>query len=471
MDNFWEQFLSIVNQESGSRVVETWLKAIVLERYDRLEKKIYLRAPNTFVKQWVTTHYMELMQLHLKRLLNVNELAIELIDKELPAQQPQLLFNGAVRHEAPAVVGNTATSVTVRPANVLVSSTPERNYDHIKQSYVFDSFVVGPSNSLAYAAAHAITEKPGKLYNPLFFYGSSGLGKTHLLYAIGNRIKQLNGKALVVYQTADRFINEFINAIRFDHMPRFQEKYKMLDVLLIDDIQFLANKEQTQEAFFHIFNDLYALQKQIVFSSDTAPKGIAGLAERLRSRLEWGLVADIQVPTIETKIAIIKKKAELHAELISDDVAHFIASRTIFNVRELEGALIRVCAFAKLTEQPVSIELAKKVLIQPSDPSPVPKSATIENDKIAKIICDFYNVSVTDVRSERRSKELALARHVAMYFMKNFTTHSLQEIGNYWGRKDHSTVVHAVAKINARRVQEVVFNQQLEELEQRILDS
>ena len=465
MNIIWEQFLSIVKEEAGSRVVDTWLKAVVLERYDAREQTVFLSAPNTFVEQWISSNYMPLLQQHLKRLLNVIQLNVVFVEKVSKKNNITIPLKIGGNSETALVLQNQKAQTK----NVLVAQSPGRNYNHIKQGYVFDSFVVGPSNSLAYAAAHAVTEKPGKLYNPLFLYGSSGLGKTHLLYAIGNRIKQLNDKALVVYQTADRFINEFINAIRFDHMHKFQEKYKSVDVLLVDDIQFLSNKEQTQEAFFHIFNVLYDRQKQIVFSSDTPPKGIDGLAERLRSRLEWGLVADVYIPTIETKIAIVKKKAELHAEIIPDDVAYFIASRVFSNIRELEGALIRVCAFAKLTGQQVSIELAKKVLIQPVG-TVDSKQQAIECDKIARVVCSFYDVSLAHVRSVKRSKELVLARHVAMYFMKQLTNHSLQEIGHFWGRKDHSTVLYAVSKISSRRQNEIAFGKQIEEVERIIID-
>jgi len=437
IESIWDQFLAIIKQEAGSRVVETWLKVIIFERWDAQKNVVYLRAPNTFVQQWVSNNYLPLMQFHLKRLFNVSDINIVFVEQENAHQKSEssTAVIPACRISEP--------STAVVSANVLVPVEMKHTHNHIKQGYGFDTFVVGPSNSLAYAAAHAVTEKPGLLYNPLFLYGSSGLGKTHLLHAIGNRIKQLNSKAMVVYQSTDRFINEFINAIRFDHVHKFQNKYKSVDVLLIDDIQFLSHKEQTQEAFFHIFNILYEFRKQIVFSSDTEPKGIAGLAERLRSRLEWGLVADIQVPTIETKIAILKKKADLNNEHIDDKVAHFVASHATSNIRELEGALIRVSAFAKLTGQPITVEVAKRVL---HGESPVPRHL-INGEKIAKAVCSFYSYSVADVRSGKRNKDLALVRHIAMYFMKRFTDHSLQEIGNFWGRKDHSTVLHAINKV------------------------
>ncbi|HJZ23043.1 MAG TPA: chromosomal replication initiator protein DnaA [Candidatus Babeliales bacterium] len=489
MNGIWNQFLTIVEQEVGGRVVETWLKAIVLEKWDVSTHTVYLRAPNTFVKQWVSTNYLFLIESYLKRLLHVNELIVifseslvEVIGEPIsviPATKFEARNNDTIENAQYAKVRNSwqrskiplektldsncALTIT---KDVLVPSTLNTHAGHIKQGYEFETFVVGPNNSLAFAAAQAVTEKPGCLYNPLFLYGNSGLGKTHLLHAIGNRIKKQNSQAVVVYQSTDRFVNEFINAIRFDHIHKFQQKYQKVDLLLIDDIQFLSNKEQTQEAFFNIFNVLYDFRKQIVFSCDSVPKGIAGLAERLRSRLEWGLVADIQVPSIETKIAILKKKAENHHESLDDDVAYFIASRVVSNIRELEGALIRVCAFAKLTSQKVSLELAERVLVARS--SSQLNQSTIDPEKIAKKVCAFYSYSLSEVRSSKRNQDLAYVRHVAMYVMKRLTKHSLQEIGRFWGRKDHSTVLHAVGKIESQRQHDTVLGQQLERLEHEI---
>lgn len=290
-----------------------------------------------------------------------------------------------------------------------------------------------------------------------------------MLHAIGNQISIEQKGAIVLYQTADRFVNEFITAIRFDKIHFFKEKYKSVDVLLIDDIQFISNKEQTQEAFFHIFNSLYDANKQIVFSSDNYPKDIHGLAERLRSRLEWGLITDIQVPTLETKIAILKKKLEANNnENICEDVLFFIASRSESNVRELEGALIRVMAFANLTNQKISMELAKRIL------SDMPVKQNINENRInfsdiAKIITKKYSYSLSDLQSKDKNKNLAFVRQISMYLMKQMTDKSLQEIAFFLKRKNHSTIIHAVDKIRKLREKDFEFNLNLKQMEKDIL--
>ena len=329
----WEEFLLIARQETSNSVVETWFKAVSLHHWDAEQHIVYLQVPNAFVRDWLKTNYNGLIALHIGRLLNVTDLRVVFIDGKDSGAASQLCV--------PRVIESTGVVPAKRFVNTAIAQ-PSLGYERscVNKSYSFSSFIVGPSNSLAYAAAHAVTEKPGTLYNPLFIYGGSGLGKTHLLHSIGNGIKEKHKKTVVLYQTTDRFVTEFINAIRFDHIHKFQAKYKEVDVLLIDDVQFISNKEQTQEAFFHIFNALYEEHKQIVFSSDMFPQNIVGIAERLRSRLSWGLVADIYVPTLETKIAILKKKAECSNEKIGDDVLCFIASSVISNVRDLEGCLL-----------------------------------------------------------------------------------------------------------------------------------
>lgn len=444
-DTIWPDFLHMVKEEVGSRVVETWFKAILFRRFDASNKTAYLQAPNNFVREWVSNHYLKLFEQHLGRLLHESSLRIVFIQHEqsTPAK-------ATPREAVPAII----------PA-VKAELRPRTSINHL---YQFTNFVVGPHNSLAYAAAHAITEKPGKLYNPFFIYGPSGLGKTHLLHAIGNEMKQQHKSCKVLYQGADRFVHEFINAIRFDKVYQFEAKYKDVDLLLIDDVQFLSNKEQTQEAFFHIFNTLHQAQKQIVFTSDSLPGDIAGLAHRMRSRLESGLVADISMPTLETKIAIIKKKAEHHHELIQDDVAEYIASHIHSNIRELEGALIRVCAFASLTKQPLTLELVQRVLIR----SPEPSKPSIDLPTIAHNVARYFDYTVHDLKSSKRDKDVALARHVSIYFMKQMTRHSLREIGKFLDRKDHSTVMHALDKIEEKKSTDPEFAQLLTRVERRL---
>lgn len=457
----WEEFLTIVREEVGSRVVETWFKAVSLYQWDAVHKVVYLQAPNQFVRDWIQTNYLSIIQFHLGRLLHVDSPKVVLMSN---AQEGVPLPTQSV----------PVTDIMVMPAQPCASShalvPAASSYDSatINSSYTFDTFVVGPSNSLAYAAAHAVTEKPGRLYNPLFLYGGSGLGKTHLLHSIGNEIKVKNPQAQVLYQSTDRFVTEFIHAIRFDKMHKFQAKYKDIDVLLIDDVQFISNKEQTQEAFFHIFNALYESHKQIVFSSDTFPQNIDGLAERLRSRLAWGLVADIHMPLLETKIAIIKKKAEMSHEQLSDEVVYYIAARDCMNIRELEGALVRVIACASLTKQSITLELAQKVLGDTFKPAHVASPAA-DFERVVKCVRKYYSYDLPELRSKSRNKDISFARQITMFLMKRVTDKSLRDIGEYLGGRDHSTVMHAIDRIEQQLELRHEFKAHLKRMEQEII--
>ncbi|MBN1549578.1 chromosomal replication initiator protein DnaA [Candidatus Babeliales bacterium] len=458
IQQIWQDFLSIVQKEVGTQVVETWLKAVALERWDAREKIVYLRAPNSFVKDYLRMHHEDLFELHLGRLLNVTSLKLVFTDEQKASAPTQVKGAHLILSE------QRKEGILTIPAR----RTEFCSVSHLSSSYTFDTFVVGPSNQLAYAAAHAIKENVGYVYNPLFIYGDSGLGKTHLLHAIGNGIKERNHHATVLYQPADRFVNEFINAIRFDKIHRFHAKYKNVDALLVDDIQFIANKEQTQEAFFHIFNVLHDSHKQIVLSSDTYPQEIKGLADRLRSRLAWGLVVDVQAPSLETKMAILKRKAHSNGMTLREDVAEFLAKRIRSNVRELEGSLIRVIAFSSLTQQPITVELAQKVLWRPRA-SHNRNTAVIDLDHVLRNVSDYYAYSVQDLRSNNRAKEISLARQVAMFLMKKMTNKSLSEIGSFLGRKDHSTVIHAVGKVQKYMKRNPDFQDQIQKLEEKIL--
>lgn len=462
ISNIWEQFLTIAREEAGSRVVETWFKAVTLARWDTIEKVVYLKAPNTFVQKWIQTNYMPLLHTHLGRLLHVTDLMVVFTEEQKDTKVSGASEDPQYRAAAVVQFDDDINMVPVeKKMTALVKSSLVNHCGNINRTYSFDTFVVGPSNSLSYAAAHAVTEKPGRLYNPLFIYGGSGLGKTHLLHAIGNEIKEKDKKAVILYQTADRFVNEFINAIRFNKIHKFQQKYQVVDVLLIDDIQFIANKEQTQEAFFHIFNVLYEAHKQIVFSSDVIPNNMSGIAERLRSRLAWGLVTDIHVPRLETKIAILKKKAELSNSILSDEVAHFIASRVTSNIRELEGALIRVMAFASLTNKAVTLELAQRVLAH----AHAQVDQLVDFDRIITGMSKYYSFTLKDFRSKSRNKELAFARQVAMFLMKKLTDKSLRDIGNFLGGRNHATVMHALHKIEKHIQDNPDFAYKLKDIE------
>ena len=461
MELIWQEFLKIAETELGIRAVETWIKAVSFYRYDTQMQKVYLKAPNSFVKDWVQTHYYHLFEKNLQQLLKIDAIVIQ-------------FFVGSETTESVVIdslpVTNVPATVPVKKARSSNNFSPAKKIDanqminRLNHLYTFDSFVVGPNNSFAYAACRAVVDKLGTLYNPLLLYGGSGLGKTHLLHSIGNDVLAKNPDAVILYQTTDRFINEFINAIRFNQMQAFNAKYKHIDVLLIDDIQFMANKEQTQEAFFHIFNSLYDTNKQIVFSSDVLPRDLGGLADRLRSRLEWGLVTDLQVPRLETKIAILKRKAFAHNEILSDEAAHVIARRTITNVRELEGSLIRVLAFASLTNQPVTVDLIGKVLGLEQQSH----SVIIEFDAITKVIQKHYFYGLTELRSKNRTKDISLARQITMYLMKQVTHKSLREIGEFLNRKDHTTIAHAINRIDELRKIDTELDSRLLNLEQEL---
>ena len=309
--------------------------------------------------------------------------------------------------------------------------------------YVFESFVVGSSNQFAHAAARAIAESPSRSYNPLFLYGGVGLGKTHLLHAIGHAIEVKHSPLKILYMPAEQFVNELISSLRFNRMPDFRSRYRNIDVLMVDDIQFLANKERTQEEFFHPFNTLYTSQKQIILSSDSSPRNIPALEERLRSRFEWGLIADIQAPDLETKVAILRRKADLDGVELPDEVALFIARQVKSNIRELEGMLNRVIAFSSLTAKPLSLELAQETL---KDILP-PDHHRVVPTEIVKFVARHYGLKVSEIKSRNNSKQIAFPRQVAMYLCKKLTDLSYPEIGRLFNNKHHSTVMYSVEKI------------------------
>ncbi len=438
VQSIWEELLKIIEQEVGSHVVHTWLKAVSLKSWDGTAKIALLQVPNQFVQSWVQSHYQVLLETHLSRLFNVSCVKLKFVTS---IEEDHKLVLSSDKMIVPAIV--TSNMESLSPPSLSIDPTQGKRRCQINRMYLFDTFVVGPSNQLAYAAAQAVTQKPGKIYNPLFIYGGSGLGKTHLLHAIGNEVKLRNKKLEVLYQTTDRFVSEFIGAIRFDKVHQFKVRYRDVDLLLIDDVQFISNKEQTQEAFFHIFNMLYEAQKQIVFSSDTDPGGINGLAERLRSRFEWGLVTDIGLPTLETKTAILQKKVALGNYHLDEEVIAYIASRPVFNIRELEGSLIRVMAYASLANQSVSVEMAKRSLARTRTTG----SQNVDFRDILRGVHKHSGISMAGLRSAKRTKDVVLARHIAMYLMKKLTNRSLEQIGAFFGGKDHTTVLHAISKI------------------------
>ncbi len=473
----WNDFLNVVREEAGNQVVETWFKSVDLQQWNSFARCAILKVPNDFVKNWLQEHYLEFIQKHLTRLFNVDHLRVVFLCKQQEKQTPRTIIPAAslcktmtisqAQHEHH--VPHDAATLELAPSTSLVVTPPltqpkKEKRQGLNPQYVFSSFVVGPTNSLAHAAAQAVSKQLGESYNPLFIYGGTGLGKTHLLHAIGNEVMQKDSTLCVRYETSDKFINDFINAIRFDRADQFRNKYKKVDLLLLDDIQFFSNKEQTQEAFFHVFNMLYEQQKQIVMSSDMFPQEIKGLQGRLRSRMGCGLVADIQLPDLETKIAILKKKAEASAIDLPDGVAEFIASHVVSNIRELEGALIRVSAFGVLIKEPVSMTLAKRVLVNVTKK----KREGILLERVMKLVAHHFNTSILDIRSKKRHKDISKVRQIAFYLMKKVTGHPLQVIGTFIGGRDHSTVVHAINKVEDLLKIDQVLAQRIKALEQEL---
>lgn len=470
LEPIWEQFLQLVREEVGSNTVETWFKAVSLYEWDAIKKTAYLIAPNVFVKDWLYNNYITLCAMHLGRLFGVVDITIIIYThaKEKKIEIPQTeSLNTEIQK-----IGN---SDRFKPAHIatknnqesahLIKTNREESSAFLNESYRFDNFIIGQSNEFACAAAHAVTEHSGTLYNPLFIYGASGLGKTHLLHAIGHAL--LKKQKLVLYQTADRFVSEFINAIRMNQMTKFQKKYHHVDVLLIDDIQFMAHKDQTQEAFFHLFNTLYDAHKQIVFTCDAYPHALEGIAERLKSRLASGLIVDIKEPHLETKIAIIKKKIESHSTLLSDDVIQYIAKNSGTSIRELQGLITRILAFASLTKTPITLALAQQMCVRQQQ-NEQKSEAHSDILTIIKSVAKYYTHSYEELKSGDRAKDIVRARHVAMFLIKQFTKKSLRDIALFFDNKSHATVKHAIASIEHGLQYDAALLQQIKDLENNL---
>ena len=429
--NVWVEILSRVETKVNRHSFYTWFKptAFVHETGQNLTVKV----PNGLFRDWLTKHYAGVIREALG---------------ELDREGIRIAF---VTDAEAAKPGAQPTLPTPPSDQKALAAPPPRG---LNPRYTFDNFVVGSSNQFAQAAAQAVAEAPSRSYNPLFLYGGVGLGKTHLMHAIGQYLFEQSPALKLTYISSERFMNEMINAVRYDRILEFRERYRSMDVLLIDDIQFLAGKEGTQTEFFHTFNSLYDAQKQIVISSDCLPNEIPSLEERLRSRFKWGLIADIQPPDLETKVAILKKKAEAESIPLPDDVALYIAGRIKSNIRELEGSLIRLIAYASLTGTEISLPLAQDVLRNLLDRDD--QSVTIE--MIQKFIANYYRLKVADLKSRNNSKNVALPRQIAMYLSKSLTNASLPQIGKSFGGKHHSTVIHSIRKIENQCKQDRNFN-------------
>ncbi len=457
--NIWDSVLSAVEKRINHESFTTWFKPITFNKSD--DSTIYLKVPDRVFEDWILNNYRDVLEESLEELnLGGRKISFEVASQENqgpdynserdlpPRDPPDFLLNGP----STQTQGSSFFADTPLPTTTFVDIEPLDL--PLNSKYTFDTFVVGSSNQFAHAAALAVADAPSKTYNPLYIYGGVGLGKTHLMCAIGHRVKETNRHLHLCYISAEKFMNELINAIRYDRTMTFREKYRSIDILLIDDIQFIAGKERTQEEFFHTFNALYDGQKQIVISSDCPPREIPTLEERLHSRFEWGLIADIQPPDLETKVAILRKKAALEKLNLPDNVALFIASKIKSNIRELEGSLVRLTALSSLRGEPISLSLAQeaiKNLIEEED-----RSVTIE--VIQKVVADYYNLRVADLKSKSNARNIAVPRQIAMYLCKVLTKASLPEIGREFGGKHHTTVLHSINKINKLYEQKGVFH-------------
>ena len=433
----WRAALGELQVSLSAANFETWLKDTALVDVD--DNRFKISVPNAFAKDWVESRYRSLISQTLARIVGYSA-QVEFVVR------PAAETNGA-NGAHPSNGTAASTPPTAQPVRVEATrvGAPEGASTNINPRYTFSNFIVGSANRLAHAASLSVAERPGHAYNPLFLYGGVGLGKTHLMHAVGNAVIARFPRKRVVYATSEKFTNEFITSIQQGKIDDFRARYRRIDLLLIDDIQFIADKERTQEEFFHTFNAIHEDGKQIVLSSDRPPKAILTLEERLRSRFEWGLIADLTAPDLETRIAILRAKAEEQAVPVSSDVLEFIARKVVSNIRELEGALNRIVAYASMGAVPITIELAQAVL---SNVLYNPKKRQVTPERITRAVSDYYGVQIDALKGQKRDKAIVVPRQIAMFLMREETDVSLLRIGAELGGRDHSTVLHACDKIN-----------------------
>jgi chromosomal replication initiator protein len=439
LEEIWEKSISEIEKKVGNSVLELWFRPVKLSQVK--EQQITLDIPNRFFKDWIEDNYPDIMTETVGGILG---------------------YPVSVRYRIVEKVDPNLKKMDIRLENRRQKLANRGIY--LNPKYTFENFVTGPSNQFAQAAANAVAESPGKTYNPLFVYGGVGLGKTHLISAIGNAVIDKWHEMVVIYVSAEQFTNEVVSAIRHEKMSELKKKYRNVDLLLLDDIHFIANKTQTQEEFFHTFNTLYEKQKQIVISSDRPPKEIGAVTDRLRSRFGMGLIADIQPPELETKVAIIQRKAEMERINIPDEVAYYLAAKVKTNIRELEGCLIRLGAQASLTGRPIHKDMAQEILhdLIIEDEKPV------TTDQIQKVVCEHFGIKLADMKAKKRTKEIALPRQIAMYLSKKLTSLSLNDIGKNFGGKDHATVIYACKQIEEKRSKDEGFHRMVEHLFRKI---
>ncbi len=438
LKTIWDNALAVIETKLSKPSYDTWFKSTQIESF--VNNKITIIAPNEFARDWLNSRYAKL----------ITDALYEVLDEEV-----------GVHFVMPYTENDEEQVDTLDKAGL--TGKDARSY--LNPKYRFDTFVVGAGNRFAHAAALAVAEAPAKAYTPLFIYSGVGLGKTHLMQAIGHYVLDHNPNASVLYITSEKFTNDFINSIRYNKTVEFREKYRKVDLLLIDDIQFIAKKEQTQEEFFHTFNTLHEANKQIVITSDRPPKEINTLEDRLRSRFEWGLITDMYPPDLETRIAILQRKANADNLDIPYDVINYIANQVDTNIRELEGALIRVIAYSSLINRDMTLDLAIEALKDITN-SAKPKIITIKH--IQQIVCDYFNLRVEDLKGKRRIQSVVVPRHIAMYLSRELTDASLPKIGHEFGGKDHTTVLHAYDKIKKKVASEPEFDSQVSAIVERI---
>lgn len=440
LKKLWQDTLAKLEKELSKPSFETWLSSTHLLAIEG--DTLIIGVPNEFAKDWLESRYAPLIR-----------------------SAVQSIFNKGMNLRFTIGSTNEMNNELETPKKSSLPSIIEATPNFLISKYTFDTFVIGNSNRFAHAAALAVAESPAQSYNPLFIYGGVGLGKTHLMHAIGNFVLERSPNTRVLYVSSEKFTNELIESIRDKNPVEFRNHYRNVDILLIDDIQFLAGKEGTQEEFFHTFNALYEADKQIIISSDRPPKEIPTLEDRLRSRFEWGLITDIQAPNLETRIAILRKKAKLENLQVANDVMVYIADKMVSNIRELEGALIRVMAYASLSESPITVEIAAEAL---KDIIPVntPKQITIE--MIQHAAAEYFHLSLGEFKAKKRTRAIAFPRQIAMYLSRELTDNSLPKIGDEFGGRDHTTVIHAHDKITQARLKDPILDKRINEIIQRI---
>lgn len=451
----WNEVLSTLKTRLNSDIYNTWFRPITIEGLDEQRLVINLRA-GQMTKDWVCMYYSEMLKQVLDE-VNMPGYTIEwTIDPDQPVPTP-------FEEEADFFFSPKSSGVKITPEAARVSSIIDIDPadDGLNPRYTFEKFVVGSCNQFAHAAAKATAESPGSTYNPLFIYGGVGLGKTHLMHAIGNTIKARSPHMRVAYITSERFMNELINAIRFNKTSSFRDKYRSIDVLLMDDVQFMAGKERTQEEFFHTFNTLHNGQKQIVVSSDCPPQEIPTLEERLHSRFQWGLIADLEPPDLETKVAILQRKADMDGIRLDDDIAIYVAGKVKSNVRELEGSLVRLVAISSMKGVPITKQLAQESMKNILDAE---RPAGLTMDHIARTVATHYGMTVEELKSKSNTRAIAVPRQMAMYLCKRLTRHSFPEIGKEFGGKHHTTVMHSVSKMEALDKDDRNFHREIKDL-------